>query len=179
MDISQDGYIEVDQYLETSQEGIFALGDCKGGPEFTHISYDDYRIVKDHLFGEKKRNIKDRMMPYTMFTKPELGRIGLSEKQARQQQIHYKIATMPMSHVARAIEANQTTGLLKVLVDPENGHILGAACLAEEGGELMAMLQIAMMGNLSYEHLRDGIFAHPTYAEAFNNLFASLEDPAS
>lgn len=176
---SPQGYIEVNQHLETNQEGIFALGDCKGGPEFTHISYDDYRIVKDHLFGDKKRNMKDRMVPYTMFTKPELGRIGLSEKQARQQQIQYKLAAMPMSHVARAIEANQTTGLLKVLIDTENGHILGAACLAEEGGELMAMLQIAMMGNLTYEHLRDAIFAHPTYAEAFNNLFASLKDPAS
>lgn len=176
---SQHGYIEVNQYLETGQEGIFALGDCKGGPEFTHISYDDFRVVKDYLFGEKKRNIKERMVPYTMFTKPELGRIGLSEKQARQQQINYKIATIPMSHVARAIEANQTTGLLKVLVDPENGSILGAACLAEEGGELMAMLQIAMMGKLSYEQLRDSIFAHPTYAEAFNNLFASLKDPVS
>jgi pyruvate/2-oxoglutarate dehydrogenase complex dihydrolipoamide dehydrogenase (E3) component len=82
-----------------------------------------------------------------------------------------------MSHVARAIEANKKTGFLKVLVEPDSGKILGAACLSEEGGELMAMLQIAMMGNLSYENLRDGIFAHPTYAEAFNNLFASLQDP--
>lgn len=171
------GYIEVNQYLETNQKGIFALGDCKGGPEFTHISYDDYRIVNEYLFGDKKRNTKDRLVPYTLFTKPELGRIGISEKQAKEQNIKYKIATMPMSHVARAIEANKTTGLLKVLVEPNSGKILGAACLAEEGGELMAMLQIAMMGNLNYTQLRDGIFSHPTYAEAFNNLFTSLQDP--
>lgn len=171
------GYIEVNQYLETARKGIFALGDCKGGPEFTHISYDDYRVVKDYLFGEKKRSTKERMVPYTLFTKPELGRIGLSEKQAKEQNMIYKIAFMPMSHVARAVQANKTKGFLKVLIDPKTEKILGAACLAEEGGELMAMLQIAMMGNLSYHKLRDGIFAHPTYAEAFNNLFASLEDP--
>ena len=174
---AQHGYIEVNKYLETSQKGIFALGDCKGGPEFTHISYDDFRVVNDYLFGAKKRNINERMVPYTMFTKPELGRIGLSENQAKEQNKDYKIATMPMSHVARAIEANKPTGFLKVLINPASGKILGAACLAEEGGELMSMLQIAMMGNLSYGHLRDAIFAHPTYAEAFNNLFASLKDP--
>ncbi|CAN5298940.1 mercuric reductase [soil metagenome] len=171
------GYIEVNQYLETNRKGIFALGDCKGGPEFTHISYDDYRIVNDYLFGDKKRNTKDRMVPYTLFTKPELGRIGLSEKEAKKQNINYKIATMPMNHVARAIEANKTTGFLKVLVEPNSGKILGAACLADDGGDLMAMLQIAMMGNLNYTQLRDGIFSHPTYAEAFNNLFTSLKDP--
>lgn len=177
INMAAHGYIEVNKFLETNQKGIFALGDCKGGPEFTHISYDDFRVVKDFLFGEKKRNIKDRMVPYTLFTKPELGRIGLSEKQAKEQGIIYKVATIPMSNVARAIEANKTTGFLKALVDPDSGQILGAACLTEEGGELMAMLQLAMMGNLPYQQLRDGIFAHPTYAEAFNNLFATLKDP--
>lgn len=171
------GYIQVNNYLETNVKGIFALGDCKGGPEFTHISYDDFRIVNDYLFGDKKRKVNDRMVPYTLFTKPELGRIGLTEKQAKDEKVTYKIAKMPMESAARAIEANQTTGLLKVLVDPEKGKILGAACLAEIGGDMMAMLQIAMMGKLTYQQLRDGIFAHPTYAEVLNNLFGKLEDP--
>jgi pyruvate/2-oxoglutarate dehydrogenase complex dihydrolipoamide dehydrogenase (E3) component len=170
-------YIEVNQHLETNVEGIFALGDCKGGPEFTHISYDDFRIVNDYLFGKKKRKLDDRMQPYTMFTKPELGRVGLNEKQAREKGIHYKIAQMPMTHAARAVEANQTKGLLKVLIESKTKKILGASCLAEIGGEMMSMLQIAMMGGLTYEQLRDGVFAHPTYAETLNNLFANVEDP--
>lgn len=174
---SKHQYIEVNQHLETNIEGIFALGDCKGGPEFTHISYDDFRIVNDYLFGKKKRKLDDRMVPYTMFTKPELGRVGLNEKQAKEKKIPYKIAQMPMAHAARAIEANQTTGLLKVLIDPKSKKILGATCLAEIGGEMMSMLQIAMMGGLTYEQLRDGVFAHPTYAETLNNLFANIEDP--
>ncbi|WKN31412.1 mercuric reductase [Porifericola rhodea] len=175
--LAKHDYIEVNEYLETNVEGIFALGDCKGGPEFTHISYDDFRIVNDYLFGEKKRKISDRLVPYTMFTKPELGRVGLNEKMAKEQGIEYQIAQMPMSKAARAIEANETSGILKVLVSPEDKTILGASCLAEVGGEMMSMLEIAMMGGLTYEQLRDGIFAHPTYGETLNNLFASVEDP--
>lgn len=175
--LAKHQYIEVNQHLETNIEGIFALGDCKGGPEFTHISYDDFRIVNDYLFGKKKRKMDDRMLPYTMFTKPELGRVGLNEKQAKEKGINYKIAQMPMAHAARAIEANQTNGLLKVLIDPKSKKILGATCLAEVGGEMMSALQIAMMGGLTYEQLRDGVFAHPTYTESLNNLFANVEDP--
>lgn len=174
----EHGYIAVNEYLQTNIEGVFALGDCKGGPEFTHISYDDYRIVKDYLFGNKKRNMHDRPVPYTMFTKPELGRIGLTEKQAKAAGRKYKIAKLPADNIARASEANQTEGMLKVLVDPASHQIIGAACLAEIGGELMSMLQIAMMGKLPYQHLRDGIFAHPTWAESFNTLFGNLQDPA-
>jgi len=175
--LAKHDYIEVSEYLETNVEGIFALGDCKGGPEFTHISYDDFRIVNDYLFGEKKRKISDRPVPYTMFTKPELGRVGLNEKKAKEQGIEYQIAQMPMSKAARAIEANETSGILKVLVNPKDKTILGASCLAEVGGEMMSMLEIAMMGGLTYEQLRDGVFAHPTYGETLNNLFASVEDP--
>ncbi len=171
------GYIEVNRYLETNQKGVFALGDCKGGPEFTHVSYDDFRIVKDYIFGEQRRNLDDRTIPYTMFTKPELGRVGLSENQAREKEIPYNIAFMPMKNVARAIEANRTEGFLKVILNPDTGTLLGATCLAEEGGELMSMLQIAMMGKLTFQQLRDAIFAHPTYAEAFNNLFSTIKGP--
>lgn len=179
IETKEHGYIAVNEYLQTNIEGIFALGDCKGGPEFTHISYDDYRIVKDYLFGKKQRSMNDRPVPYTMFTKPELGRIGLSEKQAKNEGRKFKIAKIPVNQIARANESNLTAGVLKVLIDDDNDCIIGAACLAEEGGELMSMLQIAMMGNLPYQKLRDGIFAHPTWAESFNILFESLSSPES
>lgn len=179
IETKEQGYIAVNEYLQTNVQGVFALGDCKGGPEFTHISYDDFRIVKDFLFGEKKRNTKDRPVPYTMFTKPELGRIGLTEKEAKEQGKAYKIAKMDVKQIARAVESNQMEGLIKVLVDAQNGNILGAACLAEIGGELMTILQVAMMGGLPYQQLRDGVFAHPTWAESLNNLFSNIEDPKS
>lgn len=174
---NEQGYITVNEHLRTSTADIFALGDCKGGPEFTHISYDDFRIVNDYLFGKKERNTGDRPVPYTMFTSPELGRIGLSEKEAKKQGLSYKIAKMPAAKFARARETNQTEGFVKVLVDADTDQILGAACLIEPGGELMTALQLAMMGKLPYQQLRDGVFAHPTWAESFNNLFAELKEP--
>ena len=179
IETKEHGYIAVNEYLQTNIDGVFAMGDCKGGPEFTHISYDDFRIVSDFLFGKKQRSMNDRPVPYTMFTKPELGRIGLGEKQAKEEGRKYKIAKMPAKKIARANESNLTEGVLKVLVDADSDYIIGAACLAEEGGELMSMLQIAMMGKLPYQELRDGIFAHPTWAESFNTLFGSLSDPES
>ena len=175
---NEQGYIKVNEHLQTSSEGVFALGDCKGGPEFTHISYDDFRIVKSYLFGKKERSTNDRPVPYTMFTKPELGRIGLTEKEAKQQNKAYRIAKMPAKKMARAVETGQTDGLVKVLVDAESDLIIGAACLTAEGGELMTALQLAMMGGLPYQQLRDGVFAHPTWAESLNNLFAELTEPA-
>ncbi len=166
--------IEVDKYLETSQKGVFAVGDVKGGPEFTHISYDDYRILLERFLEDKKRSIEDRLVPYTVFTDPQLGRVGLSEKEAEKQKIKVKIAQMPMDKVARANETSHPKGLMKVLIDAKNDQILGAAILGMEGGEIMAMLQIAMMGKLKYQQLRDGVFAHPTLAESLNNLFAEV-----
>lgn len=177
IETDEQGYIQVNEQLQTNVEGVFALGDCKGGPEFTHISYDDYRVVKDFLFGEKKRSIQDRPLPYTMFTKPELGRIGLNEKEARKQGKQYKVAKMPAERIARAQESNQTAGLLKVLVDAESDRIIGATCLTEEGGEFAAVLQVAMMGGLRYQQLRDAVFSHPTWAESLNNLFSEIKEP--
>lgn len=177
IETDKQGYIQVNEQLETNVEGIFALGDCKGGPEFTHISYDDYRVVKDFLFGEKKRHIHDRPLPYTVFTKPELGRVGLSEKEAREQGKKYKIAKMPAERIARAQESNQTTGLLKVLIEAESDRIIGASCLTEEGGEFAALLQVVMMGGLRYQQLRDAVFSHPTWAESLNNLFSEIKEP--
>jgi len=169
------GHIEVDQYLETSQKGVFAVGDVKGGPEFTHISYDDHRILLERFLKDKKRSTEDRPVPYTIFTDPQLGRVGLSEKKAEKQKIKVKIAQMSMDKVARANEIGHPKGFMKVLIDAENDQILGAAILGTEGGEIMAMLQIAMMGKLKYQQLRDGVFAHPTLAESLNNLFAEVK----
>ncbi|GHB72873.1 dihydrolipoyl dehydrogenase [Persicitalea jodogahamensis] len=171
----KQGSIKVDEYLETAQKGVFAVGDVKGGPEFTHISYDDHRILLERFLEKKKRSIKKRPVPYTVFTDPQLGRIGMSEKEAKKQKIKVKIAKMPMDQVARANETEHIKGFMKVLIDAGNDQILGAAILGMEGGEIMAMLQIAMMGKLRYQKLRDGVFAHPTLAESLNNLFKEVK----
>ncbi len=170
------GYIQVNDRLETNIPGIYAVGDVKGGPAFTHISYDDYRVLKANLLDGGSRSIKNRTLPYCVFLQPQLGRVGLSEKQAAQAGRKVRVAKLPMTSVARAIENGRTAGFIKALVDPKTEQIVGAAVLGEEGGELMSMLQIAMMGNVPFSALRDGTFAHPLYAEALNNLFAKFED---
>ncbi|HET6576958.1 MAG TPA: mercuric reductase [Gemmatimonadales bacterium] len=167
------GYVTVNPRLETSAPGVYALGDVKGGPAFTHISYDDFRVLRTNLLGAGGACITDRLVPYTVFMDPQLGRIGLNEKDARRQGRAYRVARLPMSHVARALEVDESRGFMKALVQPDSGAILGAAVLGIEGGELMAMLQLAMMGGLRYDRLRDAVFAHPTLAESLNNLFSS------
>jgi pyruvate/2-oxoglutarate dehydrogenase complex dihydrolipoamide dehydrogenase (E3) component len=168
------GFIRVNERLETTAPGVYALGDVKGGPAFTHISYDDYRIIRANLLEDGNRTTADRPVPYTVFMDPQLGRIGLTEREARKQGRAYRAATMPMNYVARALEMDEARGMMKVLVDPESRQVLGAAVLGIEGGEIMAALQLAMMGNLPYDRLRDAVFAHPTLAESLNNLFATL-----
>ena len=175
IDTDSKGYIRVNERLETSAAGVYALGDVKGGPAFTHISYDDYRIIRDNLLQGGSRTSAGRPVPYTVFMDPQLGRVGLTEREARKAGRSYRVATMPMSHVARALEMDEPRGLMKVLVDPDTRCVLGAAVLGVEGGEIMATLQLAMMGNLPYDRLRDGVFAHPTLAEALNNLFSTLD----
>jgi pyruvate/2-oxoglutarate dehydrogenase complex dihydrolipoamide dehydrogenase (E3) component len=170
----QHGFLPANDRLETAVPGIYALGDVKGGPAFTHISYDDYRVIKANLLEGGARTVADRPVPYTVYIDPQLGRIGLTEDEARARGRAYHVARMPMSHVARALEVDETRGLLKVIVDAQTQQILGAAVLGIEGGELMSMLEIAMFGNLPYTVLRDAVFAHPTLAECFNNLFATL-----
>ena len=169
------GFITVGPELETSTPGVYALGDVKGGPAFTHISYDDFRIIRTNLLQGGRACITDRLLPYTVFIDPQLGRIGLSEKDARRQSRAYRVARMPMTHVARALELDESRGFMKALVAPDTGEILGAAVLGIEGGELMAVLQLAMMGKVPHHRLRDAIFAHPTLAESLNNLFTTLE----
>jgi pyruvate/2-oxoglutarate dehydrogenase complex dihydrolipoamide dehydrogenase (E3) component len=168
------GYIRVDEKLATTQPGIYALGDVKGGPQFTHIAYDDYRIVLAHLMGEPNATTAGRMVPYTVFTDPQLAHVGLHEKEAREGGYAVKIASIPMNYVARAIETGRDAGLMKAVIDGRTGQILGATVLGTQGGEVMAMLQIAMMGKLPYTALRDATFAHPTLAESLNTLFGTL-----
>ncbi len=173
-DITTDkhGFIPVNERLETNQSGIYATGDVNGGPAFTHISYDDYRILRDNLLHNGNRTITGRPVPYTVFTDPQLGRIGLNETQAREQKKNIRVASMPMSSVARAIEVSETNGLMKVIIDANTDQILGASILGIEGGELMSMLQLAMKGKLTTEQLKETIFAHPTLAESLNSLSA-------
>jgi len=174
--VDKRGFIEVNERLETNVPGIYALGDIKGGPAFTHISYDDFRIIRTNLLEKGNASIHGRLVPYTVFIDPQLGRIGLSETDARAQGRDIKVAKMPMNYVARALEVDESRGFMKAVVDAGTGQILGAAILGIEGGEIMAMLEVAMMGKVPYTVLRDAVFAHPTLAESLNNLFTALEE---
>jgi pyruvate/2-oxoglutarate dehydrogenase complex dihydrolipoamide dehydrogenase (E3) component len=169
------GFIEVNERLETNVPGIYALGDIKGGPAFTHISYDDFRIIRTNVLEKGNASIHDRLVPYTVFIDPQLGRVGLSEEEARAQGRNIKVAKMPMNYVARALETDESRGFMKAVVDAETGQILGCAVLGIEGGEIMSILEVAMMGKVPYTALRDGVFAHPTLAESLNNLFSMLD----
>ena len=173
VEIDEHGYIKVNEYLETTAPGIYALGDVKGGPAFTHISYDDYRVIDANLLRGERRSIRDRILPYTVFIDPQLGRIGLTETEARNHGLNIRVAKMPMTSVARALETAETRGFMKIIVDRDSELILGAAILGIEGGEIATIIQIAMQGGLKYTALRDGIFSHPTLAESLNNVFFS------
>jgi pyruvate/2-oxoglutarate dehydrogenase complex dihydrolipoamide dehydrogenase (E3) component len=170
------GFIGVNGRLETNVPGIYALGDVKGGPAFTHISYDDFRIIRSNLLEDGNVTRDERLVPYTVFIDPQLGRVGLSEKEAQAQDLNYRVAKLPMSHVARALEVDETRGFMKAIVDADTDQILGCAILGIEGGEVMSVLQVAMMGRLPYTALKEGVFAHPTLSESLNNLFMTLED---
>lgn len=176
VELDEKGYIQVNDKLETSEPGIYALGDIKGGPAFTHVAYNDYTVVYRNLIEKQDLNIKDRPIPYCMFTDPELGRVGITEAEAKEQGLNYKVARLPMSHVARALETGDTRGLMKAVVDADTKKILGVAVVGTEGGEIMTVLQMAMEGGITYDRIRYCVFAHPTYSESLNNLFMALED---
>ncbi len=169
------GYIRVNDRLETTAESIYAMGDVKGGPAFTHISYDDFRILRANLLEGKSASTKDRQVPYCVFIDPQLGRIGLTESEARKQGRKIRTAKLPMTHVARALEVDETRGFMKAVVDAETNQILGAAVLGIEGGEVMSVLETAIMGKLPYTALRDATYAHPTLSESLNNLFMAMD----
>ncbi|MEX0937313.1 MAG: mercuric reductase [Pirellulales bacterium] len=170
------GFIQVNDRLETGVDGVYALGDVKGGPAFTHVSYHDYQVLKTNLLDGGRASIADRPLLYTVFIDPQLGRLGLNQRQAREQGREVRVAKMPMSKVARAMETDDTRGVVKAIVDAQSEQILGCTVFGQQGGEVMSMLQIAMMGRLPYTRLRDGMFAHPLFAESLNTLFGSFED---
>lgn len=172
--VDANGYIITNNKLQTNKRHIYAIGEVNGGPKFTHIVFDDYRIVAENLLNRGNTNIANRLVPYCIFMDPQLGRVGITEKQAKEQGIDYKIAKLPMRLVARAIETSNTEGFYKAIVHAKTHKILGAAILAPQGGELVTILQVAMMGGLKYHQLRNSPIAHPTYAESLNNLFAKL-----
>src|SRR5438477_4426243 len=156
---NEAGYLASNERLETSVPGIFAMGDVKGGPAFTHISFDDFRILRTNLIEGGNATITDRLVPYTVYIDPQLGRVGMSEEEARSKGRAVRVAKMGMDHVARALEVDETRGFMKVVVDANTRQILGGALLGIEGGELMSMLEIATIGKLCYPALRDAIFA--------------------
>lgn len=168
------GFIRVNSRLETSTAGIYAMGDVTGAPAFTHISYDDFRILRTNLLEGGRASRRGRLLPYTLFTDPQLGRVGITEREAVAQGIPHRVATLPMTRVARALETDETRGLMKAVVHATTDRILGAAILGPEGGEVATVLQVAMMGKLRWTQLRDVAISHPTWSESLNNLFMTL-----
>ncbi len=173
--MAADGFIKVNGRLETNVPGIWALGDVKGGPAFTHISYNDYQIVYANLIEGKNQTIDGRLVPYAVFTDPQLGRVGLTEKDARKAGHKLKIGKIPTANVARAIERDETAGLMKVVVDAKTDRILGAAILSTEGGELVQILEFVMLAGAPYTLLKGAIYIHPTLAEGFWGLMEQVK----
>ncbi len=173
--LDDHGFIEVDEYLESNVPGVYAMGDVTGPPAFTHSSYDDYRILHANLIKHEKASTRDRIVPYAVFIDPQLGRAGMTEREARAQERAIRVAKLPMNAVVRALETGETRGFMKAIVDADSGQILGCAVLGSEGGETMTMIQVAMLGNLTYKDMADAIFTHPLLAEGLNSLFAMLD----
>jgi pyruvate/2-oxoglutarate dehydrogenase complex dihydrolipoamide dehydrogenase (E3) component len=175
IETDKTGFIRVNGRLETNVPGVWALGDVKGGPAFTHISYNDFQIVDANLTQGKGRTIAHRIVPYCVFTDPQLGGVGMTEKEARAAGYQLAIGAIPMTYVARAIERDETAGMMKVIVDASNDHILGASILASEGGELIHVLYTLMLGDLPYTVLKGAVYIHPTLAEGFFSLLDSVK----
>lgn len=173
--VNERGYIAVNSRLETNVPGIWALGDVNGGPAFTHISYHDYQIVFGNLMEGKNLSTENRYLPYALFTDPQLGRVGITEQQAREMGKKFKMGTYPMASVARAIERDETAGLMKIIVDGESDRILGAAILGSEGGEVVQILGAMMLAGAPYTVLKGAVYIHPTLAEGFFGLMEAVK----
>ena len=167
------GYIKVNERLETSAPDVWAIGECAGSPQFTHVSFDDFRIIRDNLAGAN-RTTRDRLIPYCMFTDPQLARVGLSEGEVQRQGIEVRVAKLPMSAVLRTHTIGETQGFMKALVAARDDHILGFTMIGSEAGEVMPVVQMAMLAGLPYTDLRDAILAHPTMAEGLGPLFSNV-----
>jgi pyruvate/2-oxoglutarate dehydrogenase complex dihydrolipoamide dehydrogenase (E3) component len=175
IETNERGYIRVNERLETSVPRVYALGDVNGGPPFTHVSYNDFRIMRTNLIEDGAATTAGRIVSYTIFIDPQLGRVGMTEQEARRQRRRILVAKLPMANVARAIETDETRGFMKAVVDAETQQILGAAILGVEGGEIMSVLEMAILGRLPYTVLKEAIFVHPTLADSLNNLFMALD----
>jgi pyruvate/2-oxoglutarate dehydrogenase complex dihydrolipoamide dehydrogenase (E3) component len=173
------GLIEVNNRLETNVAGVYAFGDVTPGPAQTHKAFDDMRILRSNLVTGGDRTAEGRVVPYTVFIDPQLGRVGLTETEARTQGRNIRVAKLPMNYPmpTRACEIGESRGFMKAVIDADTDQILGAAILAVEGGEMMSVLQVAMMGKLPYTAIRDGIFTHPTLTEMLSDLFVFMDMP--
>ena len=172
---TERGFVVVNDYLETNVPGVYALGDVKGGPAFTHISYNDFQIAYHNLFHDEKQSIAGRLVPYGLFTDPELGRVGLTERDARAAGYNIKVGKIPMRWVARAIERNETAGLMKVVIDADTDRIIGAAILGLNGAELVQTLMALMMADAPWTTFYRSVYIHPTLTEGFFTLMDSVK----
>jgi pyruvate/2-oxoglutarate dehydrogenase complex dihydrolipoamide dehydrogenase (E3) component len=173
VELDSRGYVKTNERLETTAPGVWAMGECAGSPQFTHVAYDDFRVVRDNLAG-RSRTTRDRLIPYCMFIDPELGRVGLGEAEAKRRGIAVRVARLPMSSVLRARATGETRGFMKALVDARSDRILGFTMLGAGAGEVIAAVQIAMLAGLPYTALRDAILTHPTMAEGLGVLLAGV-----
>jgi len=173
VELDAHGYIRVNERLEASAPDVWAIGECAGSPQFTHVSIDDFRVIKDNLAGGKE-STRDRLVPYCMFTEPPLAHVGLSERDAQRQGIAVRVARLPMTAVRRTATTDETEGFMKVLVGGNDDRILGFTMIGAEAGEVMTAVQMAMLADLPYPRLRDAVLAHPTMAEGLGSLFANL-----
>jgi pyruvate/2-oxoglutarate dehydrogenase complex dihydrolipoamide dehydrogenase (E3) component len=173
--LDRRGFISVDDYYTTSATGVYAVGDVTPGPQFTHASWDDHRLLFDHLLGRPARKRGERRVPITAFTDPQVARVGLTEQEAKAQGIAYEVASMPFGHIARAIETDETAGTMKVLLDPASERILGAAIVGAEAGELIHIFVVLMQAGATARAIVDAECVHPTFAEGVQSLVMRLK----
>jgi pyruvate/2-oxoglutarate dehydrogenase complex dihydrolipoamide dehydrogenase (E3) component len=171
--LTDTGYIKVNERLETTADNVWACGECAGSPQFTHIAFDDFRVIRDQLAGGN-RTTANRQVPYCLFTDPELARVGLNETEAKAKGISYRLARIPMSTDLRTRTLSETRGFMKALIDTESDRILGFTIFGTEGGEIMGAVQIAMIAGLPYTALRDAVLTHPTLLEGLIALFSAV-----
>jgi pyruvate/2-oxoglutarate dehydrogenase complex dihydrolipoamide dehydrogenase (E3) component len=174
VELHKHGYIKVNERLQTTAPDVWAMGDCAGSPQFTHVARDDFRVVYDNLNGGN-RTTRNRLVSFCMYTDPEVVRVGRNESEARRDGIEYRLAKMPMADVQRTTSTSEPRGFLKMLIGTSGDEILGFTAFGFEASELLAAVQTAMVGRLPYTSLRDAIFTHPTVSEGLNGLLGRVE----